>query len=337
MRRATAIGLGLATLIALVACGGGGEDGQAPPAVLDEVQASEAIAAAALRVAGALTELADDRMAVDQLGRASFGGGCLHGTLTGSCGMGHRVNTLRVSARHCQLLDAVSGLRLTVEGRLTVTTPFAICGLGGLIPLEAVRTYRFDHFSATVEDGAGVVEAFAAERLVETLLPLRTGCDQGDATIDLDGTMSAQRRGGLDAALRATDLHLERRGSGSAGACTRTIEARGGVAVDDRSAGRTAGADLDGLTVEVDAAGGLRRIDGGFALGCARPLTIATDQPLVAGDGCPSAGMLELERRDGSRGFVDLAAGGLRVDADGDGTPDRVTADCRDLDIATCP
>jgi hypothetical protein len=99
-----------------------------------------------------------------------------------------------------------------------------------------VRTYRFDDFSAVVSDGEGVVETFAAERLVETVLPLETGCVQDDATLDLDGALAVQRRGGVNVALRAADLHLELSGTGSAGRCSRRIEASGRLTIDDHSA-----------------------------------------------------------------------------------------------------
>ena len=233
-------------------------------------------------------------------------------------------------------VDAVSGLRLTVEGRLTVTTPFAVCGLGGLIPLDAVRTYRFDHFSADVEDGDGVVEAFAAERLVETVLPLRTGCDQGDATLDLDGALSVQRRGGVDAALRATDLHLERRGSGSAGACS--ADHRGARrARDRRPLGRARGQRRPRRPDGGGRRGG-RRCGGSTAASRSTARGRSPSPPTSRwspAHGCPSAGVLELERARRIARLHRFAAGGLRVDADGDGTPERVAADCRDPALAS--
>jgi hypothetical protein len=260
----------------------------------------------------------------------------LGGSLSGTCVLRHSGSTVGSVLRGCQLLDEATGLQVTVDGRLTVQTPYNVCDIGR-IPIGAVRTYRFDDFSAVVSDDEGVVETFAAERLVETVLPLERGCDKDDATLDLDGALAVQRRGGINVELRAADLHLERSGTGSAGRCSRRIEASGRLTIDDHSALRHSAVDLDGLVVEVDADGGMHRVDGGFALDCVPAFTIATDEPLGPGNVCPAAGALTLQRTDGSRGTIRFVGGGVRIDADADGTPERVAADCRAPALAQCP
>jgi hypothetical protein len=341
-RRAATMGLAISALTALAACGGGDDGGGSTSPPLAEPQATEAVAAAVLSAASVVVELAADPPAAEDVGNGTAGvaialascpGG---GSLSGTCVLRHSGSTVRSVLRHCQLVDEATGLHVTVDGRLTVKTPNNVCDFGR-IPVNAVRTYRFDDFSAVVSDGEGVVETFAAERLVETIVPLETGCERDDATLDLDGALALERRGGVHVELRAADLHLERRATGSAGRCGRRIEASGRLTIDDHSALRHSEVDLDGLAVEVDADGGMRRVDGGFALDCVPAFTFTTDEPLAPGNVCPAAGALVLERADGSSGTIDFADGGVRIDADADGTPERVAADCRAPALAQCP
>ena len=329
MRRAIAIRSGLSAVLILAACGGGSGGGQMPPAELAEPAASEAVAAAALRAAAALVELASDPAGTE----TAVAGDCARGALSGTCVTRAGIATLRLAARDCELDDPIAGRRLTVDGKLTISTPFPACDQP--IPANGVRTYRFTDFSVAVEDDAGVVERFAAERLTETLRPLGSGCDQSDAVIDVSGRLAVQRRGGIDAALQAADLHLERHGSGSAGACARSIAAAGGLRIEDRGAGRVDEVELDGLTVELDSAGGVRRIDGGLALACAPSITLVTDEALQPGDECPVAGVLTLEHGDGGHGVVRFNGSAVAIDADGDGTPERVDIDCG-ASLASC-
>ena len=344
MRRATAIGLGVSALIAISACGGGGGDGGAPHApALAEPQASEAVAAAVLSVGSVLVELATDPPAVDiGVTGASEVATALTlcrdgGSLSGTCVLRvHRDSILRISMRHCGLVDARSGLHSVVDGRLTVQAPYNFCD-SGHVPVGGERTYRFDGFTAVRSDGNGVLETFGAERLVETVLPRSTGCELDDATLDINGMLEVQRRDGINIALRTAGLHIERSGSGLAGQCSRHIEASGRLIVDDHSSLHHTEVDLDTLAVDVDAVGALRGVAGGLALDCVPALTVAMDEALVPGVACPSAGILALHRADGSRGLLTFADGGVSIDADADGTPERVASDCRDPALAQCP
>lgn len=325
MRR-TAFGLATVAVWTLAACGGSSNDDSA---MLDEPETSRTVAAAALQAAAGLVELAADAVAVRDLSAADQ---CESGSVTGVCVERRGESVQRLELRRCRLPLDDGGAHVTVDGRFALTTPFSICGLGGLIPPEALRTYRFDGFTAVVEDGAGVVETFAADHLVETVQPLRTGCAAADASIDVDGALTVSRRGGADLALRASQLHVERRGARAGPGCNQELTASGGITVIDRDSDATTRAKLDGFAVATDAAGRVLRVDGGFALSCALPLTIATNQVLEPGEECPRVGMLELERRDGSRGFVRFRDGAVEVDADGDGSLD-ATGDC---DAADC-
>jgi hypothetical protein len=344
MRRTTAIGLGVSALLAMSACGGGGGEGGAPHSpALAEPQASEAVAAAVLSVASVLVELATDPPAVDigvtgtsEVATALTlcpGGGSLSGTCVLRV---HRDSILRISMRHCGLVDERSGLRSVVDGRLTVQAPYNFCD-SGHVPVGGERTYRFDGFTAVLSDGDGVVETFAAERLVESMLPRNTGCEQDDAALDINGALEVQRRDGINIALRTAGLHLERSGAGPAGQCSRHIEASGRLTIDDHSSLHHVEVDLDALAVDVDGAGALRGVEGGLALDCVPAIVVAMDQALVPGVACPSAGVLALHRADGSRGLLTFADGGVSVDADADGTPERVASDCRDPALAQCP
>lgn len=323
--RATTILFWASALLASAGCGGGG--GGAGAAAVGEPQATGASVAAALRVADALAELAGGR---DVPALAAAGTACERGSLQGVCVELRGGNVLRLVARQCALRDAASGVVVTVDGRIAVSSATAFCGLGGPIPPEITRTYRLTNVRAEVVDGDGVAETFTADRLVETVQPLRSGCDLDDAILALDGGLTVQRRGRAPLALRARGLRLERRASGSAGQCVRTVTASGRLAVGAGGAARMEDAALDGFSVTVDAAGVARRLAGGLALSCARPFTVATDEPLTGGGACPSAGRLALERQDGSRGGAHFAAGAAEIDADGDGAAD-LAADCAAL------
>ncbi len=216
MRRATAIGFGVSALLAISACGGGGEGGAGQSPALAEPQASEAVAAAVLSVASVLVELATDPPAVDigvtgtsEVATALTlcpGGGSLSGTCVLRV---HRDSIVRISMRHCGLVDERSGLYSVVDGRLTVQAPYNFCD-SGHVPVGGERTYRFDGFTAVLSDGDGVVETFAAERLVESMHPRNTGCEQDDAALDVNGVLAVRRRDGINIALRTAGLHLER-------------------------------------------------------------------------------------------------------------------------------
>ena len=344
MRRARAIGL--SAFLAVSACGGGGDGGGgAAPAPLEEPRASEAVGVAVVGVADALVALAGTPPLVELAGAPSgqtaglvVAGHCEGGGhLSGTCTTRHSGSTLRTIARDCRLVDPTTGLRVAFDGRLIITTPAASCN-DVKVPINALRTYRFEDFHAELRDDAGVVESFATARFVETVLPLRTGCDKADATLDLDGEVAMRRRDRVAATLRADGLRIERRTSGASGRCAQRLEASGGLQVDDTGGGRRTAVDLDGLAIQVDGDGAVRAVDGSLALACAPEVRISTDQPfLSAPGGCPRGGRLALDRPDGSRGMLLFAAGGLAVDADADGVAERVVADCRDATLAQCP
>lgn len=325
--RATAILCWASALLASAGCGGSGGGGGT--AVVEEPRASGASVAAALRVADALAELAGDPVTVVRLDTTG-GTVCERGSLRGICVRRRRDNVVHLVARHCAVRDAASGALVTVHGRISVSAASEFCGLGGSIPPEIPRTYRFTGVRAEVVDATGVAETFTAGRLVETVRSLRSGCDLSDALLELDGALTVERRGRDPLALRASRLRLERRATGPAGQCARAVTASGRLAVGDSAAGATTVARLDAFTVALDADGATRRVAGGVALPCTRSFTVVTDEPLTAGDGCPGAGRLALERNDGSRGVARFAAGAAEIDADGDGAADLV-ADCRAL------
>jgi hypothetical protein len=321
MRGTSASLFGLLAL-ATAACGGGG----AAAPVEDEPRASAAVAAAAVRVANALAELASDPAGISEVDPA-IRTRCERGSLTGVCVAGRRVDVVRLTARRCELRDAVHGTVLAVDGRFSVSAAAPACGLGGLIPPDIARTFRLDGFSAVVSDGAGVVEAFTTSHLVETALPLLSGCDGSDAVEDLDGEFTLQRRGRPPLAARAAGLHLERRALAAAAGCAPTVVASGRLVIADADAGTRSAFELDGFAVALDPDGAVRRIEGGLALPCAPPASVVTDVPLRAGMPCPLEGRLLLTRRDGSHAVARFTPSGMEIDADADGIPE-ATTDC---------
>ena len=342
MRRAATIGLAISALTALAACGGGGGDGggsTSPP--LAEPQASEAVAAAVLSAASVVVELAADPPAAEDVGRGTTGvaiarascpGG---GSLSGTCVLRHSGSTVRSVLRHCQLVDEATGLHVTVDGRLTVQTPYNVCESSGFRSAPCARIG-----STTSAPSSATARASSRRSLPNDLL--RPSCRSRGMREGRCDARSRRRVGG------AAPRRRQRRATRSRPA-PRAARQRIGWSVRPAHRGERSADDrrpfgvapqrgrLDGLAVEVDADGGMRRVDGGFALDCVPAFTIATDEPLAPGDVCPAAGALTLQRADESRGTIRFVDGGVRIDADADGTPERVAADCRAPALAQCP
>jgi len=332
----------LVILAATAGCGGGGSSGDGgslptPVVPLSDAEATEAASGAVLTITAALVALASEPPGVavpNAAARASGPAGravlCANGgVLVARCSG----SVITSTAHECELIDDASGTGITVDGRLSVAVGARGVCRTGEIPLDAVRTYRFTHFQAVVRDAGAVVETFAAPRLVQTVRPLAGGCAAGQAEHRLDGRLLIRRRDGTDLRvdMRALRLGLHLDGT----PCAPRVTADGRAEIADHAAGRFVRAAFAGLTVSGSAAIGYR-IDGAAMLDCLGAFSVATEAPLVLAAPCADAGALRFQLPSRATARSRFDAGGILLDADGDGAPERSVDSCIDTSLASC-
>lgn len=337
---AWARGLVVAVLITS-GCGGSGGDGMTdeatvptPSVALTDAQAVESGAGAALTFIAALRTLAGDAPATSTAATAMAAGPagisagqCLNGgVLVASCRTEDGIATLTSRAQECELLDLASGYHVTFNGELRIEIAAPDVCRSGVIPNEVPRTYRYRNFQAVMRDGNRVVETFDAARLTERVTPRSGGCAGGDHDARLDGRVQISRDGGTVVRIDTTGLRLARRFDGTP--CTGRVVADGVATFTDAAGGRTVRAALHELALSGDG-----RLSGDADLACAGRFgfDVETDDAAT----CPSGGGV-LQLPSGTAAGADFAAGGVSLDADGDGVAERTVESCRALVTAGC-
>lgn len=322
-------------------CGGSGGDGMTdeatvptPAVALTDAQAVESGAGAALTFIAALRTLAGDAPAPSTAATAMAAGPagisagqCLNGgVLVASCRTEDGIATLTSRAQDCDLLDPASGYRITFNGELRVALAAPDVCRSGEIPDEVPRTYRYRDFQAVVRDGDRIVETFNAPQLIERVTPRSGGCAGGDHDATLDGRVQIRRDDGTDLRIDTAGLRLARRFDGTP--CTARVVADGVATFADAAGGRTVRAALHELVLSGDG-----RLSGDADLACAGRFGFDVE----AGDAatCPSGGGV-FQLPSGAAAGADFAAGGVSLDANGDGTAERTVDSCRALVTAGC-
>lgn len=348
--RAARWNCGLVAMIAAAAgCGGGGGGGDQPaggtvptPVVaLSDAEATETASGAALSMLAALRVLAEDIPGVAASGGAAraLGGpaqaaACGNGgALLATCRAGGGRAVVTTRAIDCELLDAVSGFRVTVDGEVRATLQAPDVCRSGEIPAAAPRTYRYTGFQAVVRDAQGIVETLDAPRLTQVVEPLAGGCASGQADTTLSGRLRVQRRDGPDVRIDAVGLQLARRLDASP--CAARVSAVGVAAISDQAGGRTLRLAFDGVTLSGSDATGYG-LDGNARLACAGAFSFATEAPIVLAGACPSAGALRLALPSGATARATFDAGGVGLDANGDGAAEQSVDSCTDLMLFGC-
>ncbi|MDX2166355.1 MAG: hypothetical protein SF182_04805 [Deltaproteobacteria bacterium] len=334
MRLARWVGGLLATTIAAAGCGGGSGGGgdtseqtvPTPAVALSDAQAVETGAGAALTFIAALRALSGDAPATSGIAAMSDGPAqaaqCLNGgVLAANCRAdgGRAVVTSR--AAQCELLDAASGYRVTLDGELRVTIAAPDVCRSGELPDALPRTYRYRQFQAVVRDGPRVVEAFDAPQLTEKVTPLG-GARQAD--VELSGRVGIRRDDGTDIRIDSDRLRLARRLDGGAAA---RVVGNGVATFSDAAGGRTVRAALHDLVLSAGT-----RLSGDADLACAGGFGFEVETDGAAT--CPS-GSGSLRLPSGAAAEIGLD-GGVSLDADGNGVPEQVVSSCRDLVVVGC-
>lgn len=332
----------LIAVAVLVGCGGDGSGGSGNGAVptpvvpVSDAAATETASAAALSIVAALEALAAPPPGLDPAPPAegvAQVAACLNGGgLAATCAQAGGRAIVRTHADQCELTDPASGGRVIVDGRLTATIAASGVCRSGQVPPAAERRYRLSDFRATTLVDGRTVESFATTRLRMVVAPQSGGCG-GDADLHLDGRAVVTRSDGTDVVVDARGLRLAVRFAGEA--CARRIHADGVVAILDRGAGARQ-IDVDFEALQLDRALGGVRLDGAAIVRCVGRLQFESVEPIARDGACAERGALRLRLPSGAEARVGYAAGGLTLDRDGDGVPERSLETCLDLALA-CP
>jgi hypothetical protein len=336
-------------IVAALGCGGGGAAGDQPPGgtvptpavALSDAQATETASAAALSMLAALRVLADDVpgvAAADGTARAMGGPAqaatCNNGgALLATCRAGGGRAVVTTRAIECELLDAASGHRVTVDGEVRATVQAPDVCRRGEIPAMAARTYRYVGFQAVVRDAQGIVETLGAPRLTQVVQPFNGGCGSGQADTTLTGRLRVQRRDGTDVRIDTVGLRLARRLDGSP--CAARVSAVGVAAITDQAGNRAVRVAFDGVTLSGGAGTGYH-LDGEASLACAGAYSFSTEAPVVLAGACPLSGALRLHLPSGTTALSVFDDGSVRLDANGDGTAERSVESCSGLALTGC-
>ena len=204
-----------------------------------------------------------------------------------------------------------SGHRVVRRGRVRVLVERAgYCSDGRIAPSDVV-TLSLEGFAETETAGA---ETWLS--LTATLTSTRRGrgrqaCAGDDAGEQLNGTLQLSCKpgaeswpcpdAGVDVALRADALQIERRSGGFP--CEREATLSGRLAVQDRSSGETYTQSFDTLRIaERTLAGNVRSLDlvGRVSSDCVGPVDLVTQQPLLLPpkSDCPVGGAITLGQPD---------------------------------------
>jgi hypothetical protein len=302
---------------------------------LSDAQAVETGAGAGLTFIAALRALAGGAPAAEPIAAAMASGRaarqaaqCLNGgVLSGSCRVEAGRAVIITRTQQCELLDASSGYRVTLDGeaRLTIAAP-EVCR-GAELPAELPRTYRFRAYQAVVRDGEHIVETFDAPRLTQMVTPLGGGCADGQLDAVFAGRLQIRRDDGTDVRIDTGELRIARRFDGTP--CAARIVAGGVATFTDAAGGRSVRAALHDLVLS-----GASHLSGDADLACAGAFGFDVDTDDAA---TCSSGSAALRLPSGAIALADFTNGGVSLDANGDGTAERSVASCRNLLLTGCP
>jgi hypothetical protein len=287
--------------------------------------------------------------------------GTTGGRIGSSCqGGGTRDESCTLRSGRAQLeivFDActvtIGAQQLVVDGRLTRTVDdLQFCETGQIGDRVEVTDALTDFRQTTTRpDGGGASVFELSGTYTRRFVFTSSGCNGGIGTEHFDGDLAFRctpampsgvagcPAGGRDLALVARDLTVNRARIGVGVCPPKTVFGR--LEVDDRISGQAFDtvyrnfvvAEAVRETGEVDL-----QLEGGLTLDCLGEVSIVTEVPLRRSPsaGCPSRGILLIRLPDGLQHAVRYHDGGLEIDLDGDGKPDRTTATCEDPSLAQC-
>jgi hypothetical protein len=305
-----------------------------PAMALSDAQAVETGAGAGLTLIAALRALGGDLPAASSMASAMVAGPaavqaaqCLNGgVLVASCRTEAGKAVLTSRADQCELLDEASGYRVTFDGELRIAIAAPEVCRGAALPDEMPRTYRYREFQAVVRDGVRIVETFDAPQLTETVMPLGGGCVAGQADATLAGRVRIRRDDGTDLRIDTDQLQVARRFDGTP--CAARVVAGGVATFTDAAGGRTVRAALHDLRLS-----GAYQLSGDADLACAGSFGFAVETHDA--QTCPS-GVAALRLPSGTAASADFDAGGVSLDANGDGVAERAVSSCVALATTGC-
>ncbi|MGH7788094.1 MAG: hypothetical protein ACRERC_14575 [Candidatus Binatia bacterium] len=275
------------------------------------------------------------------------------GTRDESCTVSRGIARLEVAFEQCTAMIGVQ--QVVVDGRLTRTVDDSkYCDTREISDnVEVTDALTEFRQTTTRPEGAGTSVFELSGTYARRIVLSGSGCNGRNGTELLNGSLAFRclpgaptgvvgcPAGGGDLSVVARDLTVVRRATGEVGDCTATKTLVGRLEVEDEISGQAFDtvyrqffvAEETRGTGDVDL-----RFQGGLALDCLGEVSIITEVPLRRSPSarCPSAGILLIRLPDGLQRFVRYADGGLEVDLDGDGKPDRKTDSCEDPTLAQC-
>jgi hypothetical protein len=317
-----------ATLVAVVGCGGGGGGGGTR--ALQGEAAVEAAAGVAVSTIIALAEFWPTSPGPEEADPCADGG---QGRTT--CDVTGDQSHWETSLSSCRRFLPEMGVTIFTDGNYAYVVDDPYACTEGLPDGAPVTLDVRDYTQRAVDDGGNELSRFSGHYIQTTTLR-GEGCAGLNDTRVLDGTM--QHRfvtAGLDIEITADQLTIDVDSYGEP--CAVRVSPNGRLAVADHANGRRFGQIFGNAQVTFQE--GFAAIDGDIANDCIGNAVFETLEPLYTDrlDECPIAGFIRVSFVDGARATVRFTdSGGVEIDYDDDGHPDKVAASCHDAALAEC-